>query len=324
MRAIVYAGAGGTEVVQLRDVPTPSPGRGQVLVRVAAAGLNRPDIFQRRGRYPAPPGWPSDVPGLEYSGIIEQLGEGVTRWRVGDQVIGLVGGGGQAEYVVVDQGETMALPEPVSLIDGAAIPESFMTAWDALVIRGRARPGERVLIHAVASGLGTAAVQLAHRLGCVSVGTSRTPAKLAPVQALGLDEAIDTSNGQSFSPQLSAQVEVILDVLGAPALAENLSALALRGRLVLLGLLQGATAEVDLQPVLRQRLEIIGSVMRPRKLEERIPLVAAFVEEVMPWFTGTEDGLRPVIAERIPMERIAEAHRLIEGDSFVGKIVLTW
>lgn len=324
MRAIVHAGVGGTEVLQLRDVPTPTPGAGQVLVRVAAAGLNRPDIFQRRGRYPAPPGWPADIPGLEYSGTIEQLGEGVTHWKVGDRVVGLVGGGAHAEYVVVNERETMALPEPVSLVDGAAIPESFITAWDALVLRGRARAGERVLIHAVASGLGTAAVQLAHRLGCISVGTSRTASKLAQVKALGLDEAIDTSNGQSFSAQLSAQVEVILDVLGAPALSENLVSLSKRGRLVLLGLLQGVSAEVDFQPVLRNRLEIIGSVMRPRQLEERIPLVAAFTEEVMPWFTGTDDGLKPVIAERIPMERIAEAHAMLEADSFVGKIVLTW
>ena len=324
MRAIVLAGAGGTEVLQLREVPTPSPSAGQVLVRVAASSLNRADLLQRRGRYPAPPGWPTDIPGLEYSGTIEQLGEGVSRWKVGDKVIGLVGGGAQAEYVVVDERETMALPEPVSLVDGAAIPESFITAWDALVLRGRARPGERVLVHAVASGLGTAAVQLVHRLGGISVGTSRTPAKLEQVKAIGLDEAIDTSGDRGFAPQLTAPVDVILDVLGAPALNENLSALSLRGRLVLLGMLQGTRADVDFQAVLRQRLEIVGSVMRPRLLEERIPLVAAFTEEVMPWFTGTADGLRPVIAERMPMERVAEAHRMMEGDSFVGKIVLTW
>ncbi|HWA14844.1 MAG TPA: NAD(P)H-quinone oxidoreductase [Gemmatimonadales bacterium] len=323
MRAIVYAGAGGTEVLGLREVPTPVPGPGQVLVRVAAAGLNRADIFQRRGRYPAPPDWPADIPGLEYSGTVAQLGEGVSRWKVGDKVIGLVGGGAQAEYLVVHEQETMALPESVPLVDGAAIPESFMTAWDALVLRGRARPGERVLIHAVASGLGTAAVQLVHRLGGISVGTSRTPSKLAQVKALGLDEAVDTSNGQGFAQQLSSPVDVILDVLGAPALTENLSALSLRGRLVLLGLLQGATAEVDFQPVLRNRIEIVGSVMRPRRLEERMPLVAAFSEEVMPWFTGTPDGLRPVIAERMPLERIADAHRMLEADTIVGKIVLT-
>jgi NADPH2:quinone reductase len=308
----------------MQDVPTPAAGNGQLLIRVAAAGLNRPDIFQRRGRYPAPPGWPADIPGLEYSGTIEQLGEGVSHWKVGDQVIGLVGGGAHAEYVVVDQGEVMALPEAVTLVDGAAIPEAFMTAWDALVIRGRARPGERVLIHAVASGVGTAAIQLVHRLGAISVGTSRTPAKLEQLKALGLDEAIDTGNGRSFAEQLAAPVDVILDVLGAPALNENLSALSMRGRLVMLGHLQGSKAEIDFTPVLRKRAEIIGTLMRIRQLQERIPLVAAFTEEVMPWFTGTADGLRPIIAERIPMERIAEAHAIMEADRNVGKIVLTW
>lgn len=324
MRAIVHTAAGGPEVLKLTEVPTPTPGPGQVLVRVAAAGLNRPDILQRRGRYPAPPGWPAEIPGLEYSGTIEQVGDGVTRWQVGDRVIGLVGGGAHAEYVVVDQRETMALPSPIDPIDAAAIPEAFMTAWDALVIRGRARPGERVLIHAVGSGLGTAAIQLVHRLGAISVGTSRTAAKLEQVKALGLDEAIDTSDGKSFAAQLSAPVDVILDVLGAPALAENLSALAMRGRLVMLGHLQGSKADVSFEPVLRQRLEIIGSLMRIRQLEERIPLVAAFTEEVMPWFTGTADGLRPVIAARLPMEHIAEAHRMMEANANVGKIVLTW
>lgn len=325
MRAIVHAGAGGPEVLTLRDVPTPSPGPGQLLVRVAAAGLNRADLLQRRGRYPAPPGWPEDIPGLEYAGTIEQLGEGVSHWKVGDQVLGLVGGGAHAEYVVVDQGEVMAVPAPVALVDAAAIPEAFLTAWDALVIRGRARAGERVLIHAVGSGVGTAAVQLARRLGCISVGTSRTAAKLEQVKRLGLDEAIDTSGEQGFANQLSAPIDVILDVLGGPAMAENLEALSIRGRLVMLGHLQGPEAgNMSFAPVLRKRLEIIGSLMRPRQLEERLPLVAAFTEEVMPWFTGTPDGLTPVISARVPMTEIAEAHGLMEADANVGKIVLTW
>jgi putative PIG3 family NAD(P)H quinone oxidoreductase len=293
-------------------------------VRVAAAGLNRADLLQRRGRYPAPPGWPANIPGLEYSGTVEQLGPGVSHWRVGDQVLGLVGGGAHAEYVVVDQGEAMAVPSPISLLDAAAIPEAFLTAWDALVIRGRARAGERVLIHAVGSGVGTAAVQLVHRLGAISVGTSRTASKLEQVKELGLNEAIDTSGGKGFAEQLTSPVDVIIDVLGGPALAENLGALAMRGRLVMLGHLQGPKAELSFEPVLRKRLEIIGSVMRTRALDERIPLVAAFTEEVMPWFTGTADGLKPIIAARIPMTEIAEAHRMMEADQNVGKIVLTW
>ncbi len=323
MRAIVLAAAGGPEVLQLREVPTPEPGPGQIRVRVVAAGLNRADILQRMGRYPAPAGWPADIPGLEYSGTVEAVGEGVRRWRHGDRVMGLVGGGAYAEYVVVDQGEALAVAASMELTDAAAIPEAFLTAWDALTIRGRMHAGERVLIHAVASGVGTAAIQLVRRLGGVSVGTSRTPAKLEQLVALGLDEAIDTS-ASAFGAQLAAPVHVILDVLGGPALAENLAALAPRGRLVMLGHLQGAKSpELSLEPVLRKRLEIIGSVMRTRLVEERIPLVAAFAAEVLPWFAGA-DALRPIIAARMPMTEVAEAHRQMEQDANVGKIVLTW
>jgi putative PIG3 family NAD(P)H quinone oxidoreductase len=324
MKAIRNTAAGGPDVLHLVDVPTPSYGAGQLLVRVAAAGLNRADILQRRGHYPAPPGWPADIPGLEYAGTVEAVGEGVTRWTAGDRVMGLVGGGAQAEYVVVDQGEALAVPAGIELADAAAIPEAFLTAWDALTIRGRMRPGERVLLHAVGSGVGTAAIQLVRRMGGISVGTSRTAAKLEQVMRLGLDEAIDSSGGRSFRDALLAPVHLILDVLGGPALADNLAVLAPRGRLVLLGNLQGPKAEVSLEPVLRKRLEIIGSVMRTRQLEERLPLVAAFAAEVLPWFTGGEDRLRPVIAARVPMAEIARAHAIMEQDANVGKIVLVW
>ena len=230
MRAIRYTAAGGPEVIQLRDAPTPEPGPRQVRVRVHASALNRADILQRRGRYPAPAGWPADIPGLEYAGEVEALGPGVTRWQVGDRVMGLVGGGAHAEFVVVHADETMAVPEGMAYTDAAAIPEAVLTAWDALVARGRLVAGERVLIHAVGSGVGTAAVQLAKRIGATVAGTSRSAAKLAQARALGLDEAIDTST-RGFGEQLDQSVDVILDVFGAPAFAANLDALAPRGRL---------------------------------------------------------------------------------------------
>lgn len=324
MQAITHAGAGDISVLRIRDVPTPEPGPEQIRIRVRAAGLNRADILQRKGKYPAPPGWPAEIPGLEYAGEVEALGSGARRWRVGDRVMGLAGGGAQAEYVVVHQDETLAIPSGLSFTQAAAIPEAFLTAWDALATRGKLQPGERVLIHAVGSGIGTAAVQLARRLGATTIGTSRSAAKLERAKALGLDEAIDTSAG-GFGARLSAPVNLILDVLGGPMLAENLEALAPRGRLVMLGFLQGSSAQVNLDPMLRKRLEIVGSVMRTRLLAERIPLVSEFAARVAPWFSDpTSRGIRPIVGATFPFASIGEAHRVMEEDRNFGKIVLVW
>jgi NADPH2:quinone reductase len=323
MQAITHAGAGDISVLKLKDVSAPEPGPEQIRIRVRAAGLNRADILQRKGKYPAPPGWPADIPGLEYAGEVETLGSGARRWRVGDRVMGLVGGGAQAEYVAVHQDETLAIPSGLSFTQAAAIPEAFLTAWDALVTRGKLQAGDRVLIHAVGSGVGTAAVQLARRLGATTVGTSRSAAKLEQARALGLDEAIDTSGG--FGGRLSAPVNLILDVLGGPVLAENLEALAPRGRLVLLGFLQGPSAQVNLDPILRKRLEIVGSVMRTRVLTERIPLVSEFAGRVAPWFSDpTTRGIRPIVGATFPFASIGEAHQAMEEDRNFGKIVLVW
>jgi putative PIG3 family NAD(P)H quinone oxidoreductase len=290
-------------------------------VRVRASALNRADILQRKGRYPAPAGWPADIPGLEYAGEVETLGSGVTRWKPGDRVMGLVGGGAHAEYVVVHQDETMAVPPGMSFTDAAAIPEAFLTAWDALITRGRLQAGERVLIHAVGSGVGTAAVQLAKRLGATTIGTSRSANKLARAGELGLDEGINTGD-PAQRPFPSQAVHVILDVLGGPAFAANLEALAPRGRLVLLGFLQGPKAEVSLEPILRKRLEVIGSVMRTRSLEERIELVAGFSRDVLPAFAS--GALRPVVSETRAFTDIAASHAAMERDENFGKIVLAW
>lgn len=320
MRAARYTGAGGTEVIRFDAVAMPDVGPRQVLVRVRAAGLNRADIVQRRGQYPAPPGWPADIPGLEYAGEVAALGAGVTQWRAGDRVMGLVGGGAMAEYVAVHEDEALPVPDALGLEEAAAVPEAFLTAWDALTVRGRVQPGERVLIHAVASGVGTAAIQLVRLLGATSVGTSRTPAKLARCRALGLDEAIDTS-AAPFGGQLRAPVHVILDVFGAGSFDENLAALAPRGRLVMLGFLQGAKGALDLGPVLRKRLEIVGSTMRVRPPEERVPLVAEARRALVP-LLGT--SLRPVVEAVLPMAQLAEAQSRMERDETFGKVVLAW
>ena len=321
MKAVIYTGSGDVGVVELRESPLPEPGLQRIRVRVRASALNRADILQRQGKYPAPPGWPADIPGLEYAGEVESLGPEVGRWRIGDRVMGLVGGGAHAEYVVVHEDEAIAVPGGIDLAAAAAIPEAFLTAWDALVTRARVRPGERVLIHAVGSGVGTAAVQLARWLGATTIGTSRRPDKLARAVELGLDEPVDSSGG-GFRWSLRAPVDVILDVLGGPAFSENLSALAPRGRLVVLGLLQGSRAEVGLDIILRQRLEVIGSVMRTRTLGERIALTSEFSSRVLPGFEERE--LKPVVDVTYPFAAIAEAHTAMEQDSNFGKIVLTW
>ena len=325
MQAIVHHGAGGPEVLSLDEVPTPTPGPGQVLVRVRAAGLNRADIIQRKGNYPAPPGWPADIPGLEYAGEIVALGPEAGRWRADDRVMGLVGGGAQAEFVAVHEDEVLPMPAGLSFEEAAGIPEAFLTAYDALVTRARVAPRERVLVHAVGSGVGTAAVQLIRWLGAVSTGTSRTAAKLEHAVRLGLDRGIDTST-IGFRSTLDAPADVILDFFGGGALTDNLASLAPRGRLVLLGTLQGPhAADVNLGQVLRNRLEIIGTVMRARGRAERVPLVREFEERVIGLF---EAGARPVRLEPVvgavfPLVEVAQAHAAMEANEVFGKIVLT-
>jgi NADPH:quinone reductase len=326
MRAVILEGAGGPEVITIGEVPKPEVRPEHIRVRVHAAGVNRADLIQRRGHYPAPAGWPANIPGLEYAGEVEAVRDGVTRWRVGDRVMGLVGGGAQAEMVVVHQDEALPIPDGLSFAEAAAIPESFLTAYDALVTRGRLQAGERVLIHAAGSGLGTAASQIAKQLGATVLGTSRSGDKLARALLYGLDIGIDTSR-TPFREVVSEPVHVVLDVLGGTALADNLAVLATRGRLVLLGFLAGSEAEVDLGPILRKRLEVIGTVMRTRGREERGALIAEFRERMLPLFQPHQERgavLRPVLERTYPMTQLADAHRVLEGNATFGKIVVTW
>ncbi len=325
MRAAIYTGGGGPEVISFGEVPKPEVRPGHIRVRVHAAGLNRADLIQRRGQYAAPPGWPADIPGLEYAGEVEAV-RNATRWKPGDRVMGLVGGGAQAELLTVHEDEALAVPDGLSYAEAAAIPEAFLTAYDALVARGRVAPGERVLIHAVGSGVGTAASQIAKHLGATVIGTSRSAEKLARALVYGLDHGIDTSRGP-FRDAVGEPVDVVIDMLGGPAFADNLAVLAPRGRLVLLGFLAGARFTGDLGPILRKRLEVIGTVMRARGLEERAPLVREFAERMLPLFDQRIEHaapLRPVLERTYPMAELAEAHRLMESNETFGKVVLTW
>jgi putative PIG3 family NAD(P)H quinone oxidoreductase len=326
MRAIVITNPGGPEVLEELDRPLPEPGLGQVRVRIRASALNRADILQRKGGYPAPLGSPSDIPGMEYTGEVDAVGDAVNLWSVGSRVMGLVGGGGHAEYVCVHEREAMEVPAGLSWEEAAAIPEVFLTAYDALFRQLDLRAGERLLIHAVGSGVGTAAVQLARAAGVTVFGTSRSAWKLARAADLGLDIGIDSSQ-DGWPARLDAATErkgvnAILDLLGGSYLTDSLRALAPRGRLILVGLTAGRRAELDLGTILNKRLRIVGTVLRSRPLEEKISLAREFSERVLPMFESRL--LRPVVERVFSFSDVREAHRLMESDSNFGKIVLRW
>jgi NADPH:quinone reductase len=326
MRAVVVARPGGPEVLQLAERPLPEPGPGEIRVRVHASALNRADLLQRRGQYPAPPGAPQDVPGLEYAGEVDAVGEGAGLWAVGNRVMGIVGGGGYAEYVVVHEREAMRIPQGLSFEEGAAIPEAFLTAYDALFTRLELLMGERVLIHAVGSGVGTAALQLARAAGAVTIGTSRSPGKLARAAELGLDVGIDTAKEDLPAALESATygsgVHAVVDLVGGRILEESLRGLAQGGRVVVVGTVAGSRVELDLGLLLRRRIRIVGTVLRTRPLEEKIALAREFSSTVLPLLSSGK--IRPVIDRVYPFAEIADAHRQMEENDTFGKIVLKW
>jgi putative PIG3 family NAD(P)H quinone oxidoreductase len=313
-------------VLSLGELQVRDPSAQEVLVQIAAAGLNRADCLQRKGVYPAPPGTVPDVPGLEFSGKIVKLGSEVRGFQVGDEVMGICAGGAMATHIVMHERELVRVPSGVSLVEAAAIPEVFMTAYDAMFLQAQLTMGERVLIHAVASGVGTAALQLANAVGATAIGTSRSQQKLEQVKSFGLRHGI-VPGEQGFADQLRALTggglaDVILDTVGAKYLGENLKAAAPGGRIVVIGLLGGVKAELPLGVLVAKRLSLKGSVLRSRPLEQKAQLAQSFATAVLPLF---ERGvLKPVIAEVMPMTEVREAHRKLEADEVVGKIVLTW
>lgn len=325
MKAIVITGVGGPEVLELRDVPTPGPRGDQVRIRVRACGVNRADLMQCRGAYPAPPGAPKDIPGLEYAGEVEALGPDVTEpLRVGDRVFGIVGGGGQAEYVVTHERLAVPIPADLSFEEAAAVPEAFVTAHDALATQAGLQPGERVLVHAAGSGVGSAAVQVAHAMGCTVFGTSRTAEKLEQAAALGLDIGIDTVR-DDFAEIIrqrtgGAGVEVVLDLIGASVLAGNLTALAPKGRLVLVGLLGGGTVGIELTALLRKRITLVATTLRARPIEEKIAATRRFATSIVPWL---ERGrVRPIVDRVFAFDDVRAAQARMDSNVGFGKIVL--
>ena len=325
MRAVVLRGAGGPEVLALEERPRPEPGPGQIRVRVRAAGLNRADLLQRRGRYPAPPGVPADIPGLEYAGDVDAVGPEVRAWQPGDRVMGIVGGGAMAEFVVVHEREAMPAPRGLDWSAAAAIPEAFLTAWDGLLRQLALQPGEWAWITAVGSGVGTAALQLAWLVGARTVGSSRSPEKLARARALGLEAALVHDESLPEAVRLATGgrgADVLFDLVVGSELAGRLAALAPRGRALVVGTVAGARVDLDLGWLMSRRLRLQGTVLRARPLEEKIALAQAFGATLVPLF---ELGrLQPVLDVVWPMERVAEAHARLEANASFGKIVLVW
>ncbi|MCP4447377.1 MAG: NAD(P)H-quinone oxidoreductase [Myxococcales bacterium] len=325
VKAIRIEGAGGPEVLTIDSVETPAAGAGEILIEVAAAGLNRADCLQRRGFYPAPKGTVADIPGLEFAGTVAGLGPDASRWSVGDRVMGICAGGAMSTHIAAHEGTLLAVPSPMSLTDAAALPEVFMTAFDALE-QGGLRSGHRVLVHAAGSGVGTAAIQLIRRAGAVAIGTSRTEDKLDRAKALGMQGSLLVGE-QRFAKELKAVGEgggadIILDFIGAAYLAENIKALGTKGTLVVIGLLGGISAELPLGLLLAKRARVVGTVLRGRSLQEKIDLTTAFESQVLPGIASGE--LRPVIDRVMPMAEIAEAHTYLESNQSFGKIVMAW
>lgn len=325
-RAVRIREPGGVEVLELGEVAVRAPGHGEVRVEVSAAGLNRADIMQRKGLYPAPAGAPADVPGLEFAGTVAALGEGARGWSVGDRVMGITAGGAMCERVVMHARELIPVPAAMSLTDAAAVPEVFLTAWDALFLQAKLTMGEVALVHSVASGVGTAAVQLCRAAGVRVIGTARSAEKLERVKALGLSDGVVARDGR-FADEVerltsSRGVDVVLDAVGAAYFAENLHVMAPLGRLVMLGLMGGAQADVSLAPLLMKRLRVLGTVLRARPLEEKATLAREFTRTVLPLFAS--GALRPVVDAVLPMSEVGEAHARMERNDTVGKLVLVW
>ena len=324
MHAIVITRPGGPDVLEMHTVPTPQAQASEVLVRVHASALNRADLLQRRGLYPAPSGAPADIPGMEFAGEIAAIGSSVQLWKPGQRVMGLIGGGAHAEYVVGHERTLVGVPETLSWEQAAAIPEAFITAHDALWVQAGLRPGERVLIHAVGSGVGIAAVQLTSTMNAVPFGTSRTPEKLDRAKELGLatgfavPHAPTAGDGKRWAA--AGGFDVVLDLAGGPYASASLQALASRGRIMLVGTMAGSKTEVDLGLMLSKRAWIRGTVLRARPIEEKIALSQAFAKEIVPLFAS--GVLKPVIDSEFSLRDVRRAHERMETNESFGKIIL--
>jgi len=324
MRQVYFEGHGGPDVIRIGEAPVPAPAPGQVLIEVVAAGINRPDCLQRQGVYPPPPG-ESDVPGLEIAGRVAALGQAVSAPKEGDEVCALVGSGGYADYAVAHAGLCLPVPQPLSAVEAAGIPETFFTVFDNVFTRGRLAPGETFLVHGGSSGIGAAAIQLAKQFGAKVIATAGSNAKCAFCKTLGADFAVNykTEDFVEEVKKISGKggVDVVLDMVGGTYLQRNLSVMAYEGRLVQIGFLQSPFAErFDIRPVMLRRLTLTGSTLRARSVAQKAQIAAALREKVWPLL---ELGLvRPYIHATFPLEHARDAHEMMESSAHAGKILL--
>jgi putative PIG3 family NAD(P)H quinone oxidoreductase len=321
--AIEISTPGGPDVLVPVERPRPVPGAGEVLVKVAAAGVNRPDVMQRLGKYPPPPG-ASDIPGLEIAGTIEELGQDVTEWRVGDEVCALVAGGGYAEYCAAPSPQCLPAPRGLDMIHAAGIPETFFTVWTNVFDRGRLRRGESILVHGGSSGIGTTAIQLARASGSRVFATAGSAEKCAACERLGAERAINyrDSDFVAIVRELTGGrgVDVVLDMVGAEYFQRNIEALATEGRLVEIATQRGAKAEINIPTIMQRRLTITGSTLRARAVAEKGVIAAAVREHVWPLLES--GAVKPIVHETFPLARAADAHRRMEAGEHIGKLVL--
>ena len=321
MRAVVFNGAGGNEVVAVEERADPVPGPGEVLVSVPFAGLNPADTIQRAGRYPAPPGSPPDIPGLEVAGRIVACGAGVATWKPGDRVFGIVGGGGLADRVVVHESHVTAVPDGLDDPGAAAVPEVFITAHDAIIGQAGLAAGETLLVHGGAGGVGTAAIQIGVDAGARVLATVRSDRSAEAVAAFGAEPVVDTGFAATVSEATGgAGADVILELVGAPHFPGNLEALALRGRIVVVGVGAGAETPVSLIGLMVKRASVRGTVLRPRSLAEKAAAVAAFARDVVPALAAGR--VRPVVDSVYPLEQVTAAFDRLDGPGKVGKVLL--
>ena len=323
MRVVDITAPGPPEALQTGTRRVPVPGAGEVLIRVAAAGVNRADTMQRKGNYPPPPG-ASDILGLEVSGTVAAVGEGVSELSVGAEVCALLTGGGYAEYCLAPAPQCLPIPAAVSLIEAAALPEAYSTVWTNVIDRGRLQQGESLLVHGGSSGIGTVAIQLARLFGARIFATAGTPAKCAACVELGAERAIDY-RAEDFAAVLhdatgGRGVDLILDMVGGAYLDRNVASLAIEGRLVIIALMEGAAAELDLARLMSRRLTVTGATLRARAVEEKAGILAALRERIWSRFASGE--LRPVVHATYPLADAAEAHRVMESSVHTGKLLL--
>ncbi len=325
MRAAVVSEPGGPEVFRIQDIPDPKPGPEDALVEVRATALNRADLMQRRGRYPAPSGIAQDVPGLEMAGVVLEVGERATSVAPGQRAFALLAGGGYAERVVIHERMLMPIPEGMSFEDAASVPEVFITAYDALFNQAQLQMGEAVLVHAAGSGVGTAAIQLAHQVGATVFATAGSAEKLARAAELGLDVGINYQE-EDFAEVVRDRtegrgVDAVLDVVGAPYWERNLASMAVMGRMVLVGALGGGRLETNLGLLSPKRLRVQGTVLRARTLEEKLALTRQMERHVLPLLASGR--LRAVVDRVFPLEEVSQAHEYMEANRNFGKIVLS-